>query len=285
MKRVPIEERRRACPVGAARGIDVARMYGEIGAIVRKHFASSGVDVDDLVQETAAAIVRKNASEASAFDPERSSFGHYVHLVARSKLGHMLGSRARREHGLVLQGEESALDAIAADAGDEGPLEATAATIADLLEQLAEMVTRAKARPDKYHEGVAAALEWVRTILAEAFDAEALLPLAQRVRGLLTIAGRPLTAGQMSVALGAPAPAIARVLERLGTAVRRRNRDAFELARGEVEASAPRKPSAAAHHVVAMRLTDEELRALERKALARGTTPGLFARDVLRRVA
>lgn len=281
---VPAEERRRACPAGAERGVDVPRMYPEIAAIVRKHFANANVDLDELVQETAAAIAKKNASGASAYDPARSSFGHYVHLVARSKLGHMLGSRTRRERGLLFE-EEEALDAMGGEHSQALAIDANASTVGELIAHLADAARRARSIQDEYHKGVAEGLGCALRVLGEAFDEGQLLPLAQRVRGLLAVAARPLTAGQMSVALGVPVPALERVLARLGQAVRRRNRGAYELAGAGGERREPAPGSQAAHHVIAMRVTTDELRTLERRALEHGTTVGLFARSVVRRAA
>lgn len=76
------------------RGIDVAKAYLDVKKITLKFFGrTNGLDAEDVVQEVLLAILRKNASPKSAFDPSRSSFGHYVHLVAKSVVLHMLEAR------------------------------------------------------------------------------------------------------------------------------------------------------------------------------------------------
>ena len=75
-------------------GIDVSKAYLDVKRITLKFFGrTNGLDPEDLLQEVLLAILRKNASPKSAFDPSRSSFGHYVHLVAKSVVLHMLEAR------------------------------------------------------------------------------------------------------------------------------------------------------------------------------------------------
>lgn len=78
-----------------ARGIDLAKKANDIRRIVLKHFRVPGVHPDDLVQEVYLAILRGNALP-SAFDPARSSFSHYVYIVARSTAIALVGRESRQ---------------------------------------------------------------------------------------------------------------------------------------------------------------------------------------------
>lgn len=67
---------------GTPLGIDLAKRAGEVRKLVIAGMkAPPGVELDDLVQDVLFAIHRKN-HQASAYDPRRASFGHYVHRVA-----------------------------------------------------------------------------------------------------------------------------------------------------------------------------------------------------------
>lgn len=63
------------------RGIDVSKCFQDIRRIVLGHFNVAGVHPDDLVQEVALRVHEQNALPC-AFDPARSSFSHYVYMVA-----------------------------------------------------------------------------------------------------------------------------------------------------------------------------------------------------------
>lgn len=79
----------------SALGVDVAKKRTDIRRIVLKHFRVPGVLSDDLVQEVYLAILRGNELP-SAFDPSRSSFSHYVYIVARSTVIAMVGRESRQ---------------------------------------------------------------------------------------------------------------------------------------------------------------------------------------------
>lgn len=76
-------------------GIDLKVKHLDVLKIVRKHCRIEGLDPDDLLQEIYAGILRKNLT-ASAWDGRRSSFSHYVCIVARSIAGHMLEAKRWR---------------------------------------------------------------------------------------------------------------------------------------------------------------------------------------------
>lgn len=79
-------------------GIDVVAKVADIRKLAVAGFGraaeETGVGVEDLVQTVLLAIFRRNRMPC-AFDPRRSSLGHYVHLVADRQLKNLLGVRAR----------------------------------------------------------------------------------------------------------------------------------------------------------------------------------------------
>src|ERR1700735_1356112 len=62
-------------------GVDVVAKKKDIIRIVYKFFKVEGVSMEELLQEVFCAIINKNTTR-SAHDPRKSSFGHYVFLVA-----------------------------------------------------------------------------------------------------------------------------------------------------------------------------------------------------------
>ncbi len=64
-------------------GVDVNAKRVDIVKIVHKYFHVSEVPMDELLQEVFLAIVHKNCGR-SAHDPRKSSFGHYVYMVANN---------------------------------------------------------------------------------------------------------------------------------------------------------------------------------------------------------
>lgn len=288
-------DRFHACPAGSRRGIDIKRMAGEISKIVLAKFPAHG---EDLVQEVLLAIARKNEQPASAFDPTRGKgFSAYVYMVARSKAGHLAGSDARRAHPVVAV-EDAALEAfagsVAPPGGEAASMAPSASTVGELVEQLAGAGERARAAAvsarrrcaegeARYHDGVSDTLRAVGELLAEAFeDAPILGPMPQRVIALLAGAGRPLTVGQISAALLVAEATVERALRRLGDRVGEGNRGTWRLA---WRPSAPRRGAEACRNALTLRLTDDELHALERVAALMRTLPRALAKAyVLERV-
>lgn len=64
-------------------GVDVVAKKQDVIKIVHKWFRVEGVTMEELLQEVFLAIVHKNHTR-SAHDPRKSSFGHYVYLVANN---------------------------------------------------------------------------------------------------------------------------------------------------------------------------------------------------------
>lgn len=73
----------RSAEDGTPLGIDVSAKHLDIIKIVHKWFKVKDVQMDELLQEVFLAIVHKNRGR-SAHDPRKSSFGHYVYMVANN---------------------------------------------------------------------------------------------------------------------------------------------------------------------------------------------------------
>lgn len=64
-------------------GVDVVAKRQDVVKIVHKFFHVEGVSMEELLQEVFVAIIHKNHTR-SAHDPRKSSFGHYVYMVANN---------------------------------------------------------------------------------------------------------------------------------------------------------------------------------------------------------
>jgi DNA-directed RNA polymerase specialized sigma24 family protein len=64
-------------------GVDVVAKEKDIIRIVHKFFKVEDVPMEELIQEVYVAIIHKNYTR-SAHDPRKSSFGHYVYMVANN---------------------------------------------------------------------------------------------------------------------------------------------------------------------------------------------------------
>lgn len=94
----------RSAEDGTPLGINVAEKRQDIVKIVYKYFRVPGVTMDELLQEVFLAILHKNHGN-SAHDPRKSSFGHYVHLIADRVCCNIVNKRKRLER------ERESLDA------------------------------------------------------------------------------------------------------------------------------------------------------------------------------
>lgn len=79
---------------GTPLGVDVVAKRMDIIKIVHKYFRVPEVPMEELLQEVFLAIIHKNHS-ASANDPRKSSFGHYVYMVG-DRIAISLVHRKRR---------------------------------------------------------------------------------------------------------------------------------------------------------------------------------------------
>lgn len=77
-------------------GIDVNEKRNDIIKIVHKFFKLNNVSMDELLQEVYVAILHKNRTR-SAHDPRKSSFGHYVYMIAHNVCANIANKMKRRE--------------------------------------------------------------------------------------------------------------------------------------------------------------------------------------------
>jgi DNA-directed RNA polymerase specialized sigma24 family protein len=64
-------------------GVDVVAKEKDIIRIVHKFFKVEDVPMEELIQEVYVAVIHKNYTQ-SAHDPRKSSFGHYIYMVANN---------------------------------------------------------------------------------------------------------------------------------------------------------------------------------------------------------
>jgi DNA-directed RNA polymerase specialized sigma24 family protein len=95
---------------GVQLGVDVAAKRQDIIKIVHKYFRVDRVPMEELLQEVFLAIVHKNRTR-SAHDPRKSSFGHYVYLVANNVCINLVHKQRRQDR------EQDSLDAPGHDDG------------------------------------------------------------------------------------------------------------------------------------------------------------------------
>lgn len=75
-------------------GIDVVAMKLDITKIVHKFFRVEGYSMEELLQEVFVAIIHKNCTR-SAHNPNKSSFGHYVYMVANNVCVNLVHKKRR----------------------------------------------------------------------------------------------------------------------------------------------------------------------------------------------
>lgn len=64
-------------------GVNVIEKERDIVRLVHKFFKVEDVSMEELIQEVYVAIIHKNHTR-SAHDPRKSSFGHYIYMVANN---------------------------------------------------------------------------------------------------------------------------------------------------------------------------------------------------------
>lgn len=77
-------------------GVDVIAKRQDIIKITHKYFRVEGVAVEDLLQDIYVAIIHKNHTR-SAHDPRKSSFGHYVYMVANNVCINLVHRKRRQD--------------------------------------------------------------------------------------------------------------------------------------------------------------------------------------------
>lgn len=75
-------------------GIDVVAKKQDITKIVHKFFRVPDVPMEELLQEVFVAIIHKNYT-LSAHNPNKSSFGHYVYMVANNVCVNLVHKKRR----------------------------------------------------------------------------------------------------------------------------------------------------------------------------------------------
>lgn len=75
-------------------GVDVNAKRQDIIKIVHKFFKVIGIPMEELLQEVYLAIIHKNYSK-SAHDPRKSSFGHYVYMIANNVCVNLVHKKKR----------------------------------------------------------------------------------------------------------------------------------------------------------------------------------------------
>ncbi len=75
-------------------GIDIRAKKQDIERMVHKFFHIDGYSMEDLLQEVYTAIIHKNTTR-SAHDPRKSSFGHYVYMVANNVCRNLVSKKKR----------------------------------------------------------------------------------------------------------------------------------------------------------------------------------------------
>lgn len=81
-------------PIPVPLGIDVVEKKLDITKIVHKFFRVEGVPMEELLQEVFLAIIHKNRTR-SAHNPNKSSFGHYVYMVANNVCVNLVHKKRR----------------------------------------------------------------------------------------------------------------------------------------------------------------------------------------------
>jgi DNA-directed RNA polymerase specialized sigma24 family protein len=79
---------------GTPIGIDVEAKRQDIVKLTYKYYRVPGVTMDELLQEVFLAILHKNHGN-SAHDPRKSSFGHYVCMIANNVCINFANKRKR----------------------------------------------------------------------------------------------------------------------------------------------------------------------------------------------
>ena len=77
-------------------GVDVKSKIQDITKIVHKYFRVADVPMEELMQEVFTTIVHKNHTR-SAHDPRKSSFGHYVFMIANNVCINLVHHKKRHD--------------------------------------------------------------------------------------------------------------------------------------------------------------------------------------------
>lgn len=122
-------------------GVDVKGKMQDINKIVYKYFRVADVPMEELMQEVFVAIVHKNYTR-SAHDPRKSSFGHYVYMIANNVCINLVHRKKRYDK------ERESLDAPSSandsrtllDVLDTAPIDTD--DLADQIEEIEHIMRR-----------------------------------------------------------------------------------------------------------------------------------------------
>lgn len=103
-------------------GVDVVAKKQDIIKLVHKFFKVEGVPMEELLQEVYTAIIHKNYTK-SAHDPRKSSFGHYIYMVANNVCINLVHKKKRYDR------ERDSIDAPSGHDDDRSLLETYEAQI------------------------------------------------------------------------------------------------------------------------------------------------------------
>jgi len=151
----PICGDRRITVLRDAPGIDLDRRGHEVAKLLRAGFqgwiSAYGYDFDDVLQEVYRKILVANRGK-SPWSPQKSSFGHYVHMVARSALSNLHRKEKRRREreqlglpGVASDGSWGLVDASLAAKSTRGPGE-----VSDAVGDLQRYIARGPQGEDPY---------------------------------------------------------------------------------------------------------------------------------------
>lgn len=118
---------------GTAVGIDLAARGHEVGKLLWAGFGrrivAAGLDFDDVLQEVHRGLLARNAG-LSAWDPAKSGFGHYVHMVCGCVVSNLMKQQRRIEAnevvGMRVRGLKDESRGRIGDAGSDGAAQVAA---------------------------------------------------------------------------------------------------------------------------------------------------------------
>jgi len=145
-KRAAVIHTSTALSVAAAPiGVDLARRGHEVRKLFFAGFgrrvARYGYDPEDVLQEIYKGLLVRNGGKCP-FDPNKSSFGHYVHMVCGCIVSnyHRRYSRLSRNEVIGVVNHDNELEDVAtADLASVGPLQADLLRGQSLVDRLTEM--------------------------------------------------------------------------------------------------------------------------------------------------
>lgn len=116
----------------------MVRKQRDIIKIVHKHFRVKDVPMDELLQEVYLTIIHKNRGK-SAHDPRKSSFGHYVWMVANNVCINIVHRRKRHAN------ERDSLDAPCGPGSEKALIDTLEAEPEEIPDPVADLMQECEA--------------------------------------------------------------------------------------------------------------------------------------------